>query len=200
MTTLVNPFMSHPAAAGGGGALLEESWNYADSGSMNGDLTWTEVTGNYDIVSAKASAMGLNSRNVAIATTNLGSSDMWAEVDVTVDTNVPGAGLMLCSDGSTQSGYYIEPHYEFDSVQAVRVVSPSSASTLATDSAWVRTLSYHLRAEVEAGVLSVWIDGVLYLSGVTDGSPLTGTYAGLRCFRRSTGAGVQFDNFKADVL
>lgn len=177
--------------------MLTESWNKADSASMNGDLTWNIINGGYDIVSNQARSTAANSRNIAVVDTALPSSSMYAEVDhAAQSTSANGAGVVLASSRTAQTQYYIEAHDTANTVNIVRTVSGSNSTVAST--AWAGSPPVLVRGEFDGSTVKAFLDGVEVLS-YTDGSPLTGLYAGIRSFPPA-GATVTFDNFEAGPL
>jgi len=181
----------------GGGLVITESWNAADSSSMDADLTWTITENGFDIVSNRAKSEA-NGRCNAVADPAIGSNNVYVEAVVDTNSGTSGVGPTLCNvNTTTRSGYYFSL-VRSNEIKIIRQPTGSQVD-IATKSYTISASTiYTVRGEVSGGTVKMFVNGVEELS-VVDGVPLTGAYAGIGAFLES-GQSVFFDNFEAGTL
>lgn len=179
---------------------ITESFNTSDSDTLGPDLTWTEVEGDIDIVSNKASASGND--DSARAETDLSSDDHYAQAELTAGADSRGCGV-ICRYSSSAATFYIggARRNAFDRFQLWKNVSGTNSEIGENnaDTAWDGTAStFYL--EVDGSDLELKQDGASRIT-LTDTS-ITGN---LRCgignrLGVSAGNTVTWDVFEAADL
>lgn len=186
---------------------ITESFNTANSDLLGPDLTWTEVDGDWDIVSNAAeliSNFGSTSR-CARAEHDLASADHYAEATVLQNTGGGHAGVCVRFASAAET-YYAGTHDtgSSGSLNIFKVVAGTRSTLTTLTSAGARGV---VKLEVEDNGpdvdLRLYLDGVLKLSYTDSSSPITGnTRCGIYGYD-PTGGGTtspRIDSFKAEDL
>lgn len=87
------------------GTSISENWNCADSANINCQLTWTEATDSYDIVTNRCQKTA-GGFNYARADTDLASDDHYAQVALINAVSGPGMGSVVRKDGTATDTWY----------------------------------------------------------------------------------------------
>ena len=90
---------------------LNESFDKADSDTLGPDLSWTELSGDQDVVSNAWQAQPFSTQVLGRADSDLASTDHYAEIVISactaVDTSGHGAGPVCRKDSTATNTYYI---------------------------------------------------------------------------------------------
>lgn len=177
MTTLVNPFMSHPAVGGGGD--VTDDFNRADSASSLGTSSsghlWVAPTGTWGIASNKAYAPSASDGQVAYI--DAGITDVLVTATVSGLTGGGYAGLIARAPDS--DNFYLN-QFGSDAERGRLWRCVGGSFTPLTSPAGGTTPDgavYALR--VVGSSIKAYYNGAEILS-VTDSTHTSGTYAGLR--------------------
>jgi hypothetical protein len=183
-------------------ATITESFDTADSDTLGPDLAWTELVGDFDIVTNKA-RNATQGDNDARADSALSSSNHYAQAAVTANTtNSNYAAVVLRKDNTaTQTKYECEAAWAVNRWQVSKRVA-GSYSVIAFGGTSVPT-SGTLKGSVESAnpaTLKTYWDGVEKVS-TSDSDVDTGTYTGIHSYHSSVASRtVDFDNFEAGDL
>jgi len=188
------------AAAGrpvGGGPAITESFDGPDSGSLGPDLSWTDLAGNWTVVSNKAKS-NTGGRSVAVTDTGLTAGSMYAQADLAMASSNNGVGPLICSLSSVQTYYYAEINLWSQFLKIFRTDSGSNTSLAEIAFTVTVGTTYEVRVEHDgAGGIKMFVDGVEELTATDGGTVLTGTYAGLRTYSSDASEYAEADNFEA---
>lgn len=156
----------------GGGATITESFDKADSDTLGPDLTWTELEGDWDVVTNQVRLQSFTGSAAARADHDLNSDGHYAQVDYVSTQGGEGKfGPLVRKDSSTTLTFYRGlGRGEFDDTQLDKVES-GSVTTLASGS-FTFSLPDTLRIEVNGSSLDFLINGASQLTA-TD-SAITG--------------------------
>lgn len=188
--------MTPPAA--GGGVSFTESFNTANSDTLGPDLTWTETTGDLDVVSNRAQSTA--SFSEARAEHDVGSADMYAEVVCYLNggtTSNDNCRVLVRFDASARTHYGLlirTASTGGNHLQIYKRTSGAFASLLeGVGSAMVD--GDVLRFEVSGTSLVGKVNGATVIS-TTDSSISTGSRGGIATQLTN----VQIDNFEVGAL
>lgn len=182
------------------GAVVEENFNFPNSDSLNGQLSWTELFGDIDIVSSKAQSITNVSQVVAAANVNLKSDQfIQAVVNASEETNGASIGLILRKDNSATLTFYLFS-LSYNTNQAFIVKQVAGVNTTLASASIILTagVSVVLRGEIIYKNLRLLVNGLPVVETI-NGDIITGSRVGLRGFKTTTG-NVTWDNFIAGEL
>lgn len=184
-----------------GGAIVSDNFNRADSvvlGSSPEGWSWTEVVGNFDIVSNTASDQ-VGGESSARADIDLASDDHYAQAACVKDnpgSNEPG---VLCRHAAAATTYYrgiLRKDTGANSAILQKVVNGSITNlTLGTSSGF--TLPWTIRLEVDGSNLELFGDGLSQATG-TDTEITGNTRTGILSIGNTDR--VRLDDFEAGDL
>ena len=181
-----------------------ESWDCADSDSLNCDVNWTEVSNDIDIASNEAFEPTYSANSVlAFSDTALSSADNYAQADAYLSGAGNIAGISFRADGT--STYYrcflsASPTEGGTDSKLQKVVS-GTVTDLLPASANNTTSTWHtVYGEADSDQISCKIDNV-HESGspVTDTSISSGLYVGIFGYSPQNKY-IYWDNFSAGDL
>lgn len=189
---------------------ITESFNTSNGDTLGPDLTWTEVDGDWDIVSNAAeliSNFGSTTRD-ARAEHDLASADHYAQASILQSPSGSHCGVCVRFSSSAETFYAgVFAGDAFGGTYTIWKVSPVSRSSLATFSE-AATHPFTLRLEVEDdgsgnAALTLYKDGVSKVTHTDSTSPITGnTRCGIYGYD-PTGSGSsspRLDSFEAGDL
>lgn len=154
-----------------------ESFNKADSDTLGPDLTWTEVSNDWDVVSNAAQQQTASAFVIARAEHDVSSADQYAECTVTAlgsSGNSQGGPVARFSASATT--FYGAIEFNLSTYYLYKVVA-GAYTTLATGSAST-SVPFVLRCKCDGSTISHWLAGVQKAS-VTDTAISTGTRGGI---------------------
>lgn len=189
---------------------INESFNTSDGDTLGPDLTWTEVDGDWDIVSNAAeliSNYGSTSR-CARAEHDLASADHYAQVSVVQSNGGSHCGVCVRFAAAAETYYAgVWDGTTFTGTYTIFKVVAGTRSTLATLSE-AATTPFTIRLEVEDdgsgnADLTLYKNGVSKVTHTDSSSPITGnTRCGIYGYD-PTGSGTsspRIDSFEAGDL
>lgn len=188
-------------------ATITESFNKADSSTLGPDLTWTELTGDTQIVGNRARCVSTYSGSANRADSDLASANHYAQIAVYIDGSDDGrgAGPIVRKDSSATLTCYLlwvdvasagNFRYTFYKVVGGSFTAIGSSTSVTVASGDVFRLS------ADGTTLSAYKNGTL-LGTQTDSSISTGTRCGFRLYSGGgtpTVTAVEIDNFEAGDL
>lgn len=183
---------------------ITESFNTADSDTLGPDLSWTEVIGDWDVVSNQVQMVEQEPSNAAAARadSDLSSDDHYAQLSVEdIGSFTERLGLGPCTrfDASVYTCYFVYIYQKDDNWYLVRMAS-GTQNAIANGSGSVSVPAVW-KLESDGSTHKVYRDGVQQGSDQTD-SNLTGNVrTGINAWWGSTGsAGPIGDDFEAADL
>ena len=189
-----------------GGATITESFDTADSDTLGPNLTWTELTGDWDIVSNEAALQTTATRAYVRANTPLATDDHYSQIKMTNDF---GGGTyweiapMCRKDNSGTITCYLLIAQNINvgnEGRALYRINSGSLTSLASDTGLI-TVNDIFRIEADADQLTGKVNGSTVLGPTTDGSPITGNlYCGFEGYHGNTAGVVRCDLFEAGDL
>lgn len=123
--------------------VITDTFNRTDAdalGTASGGFTWTETSGDVDIVSNKARVTASSGTNEARAETDLSSSDNYAQVTLTLTRDVASQGGPSCRFSSSARDYYWYRNRDSsiaDSHQLYKVVTGTGTQLSTENVSWV---------------------------------------------------------------
>jgi hypothetical protein len=156
-----------------------ESFNKADSDTLGPDLSWTELSGDWDVVSNTARRG--SSAGLARANADVSGTDHYVQISVVARSSNNGQGVVARKDStSTVTLYYarIQGSGVGNSVELFKAVS-GTLTELGSDSAVTVSLPDILKLECDGSTISTYWEGGLEHS-LTDTAVTTGTRGGIR--------------------
>lgn len=185
-------------AADGPGTTLTDDFNRADSSSMGG--SWTEVTGNTNIVSNKAEAQTNNTNHALRWEADLATDDHYSEADITfvgAASQASGTCVRFASAATTYYTGKANPNADLDIIQKCEA---GTFTTLASQAHTLGATTLLIRTEANGSTIAVDVPGTAQLS-VTDTSITGNLRAGIDLRRgANASAGAQADNWQAGDL
>lgn len=184
-----------------------ESFDTTSGDTLGPDLTWTEVSGDTDIVSNSARP-GSTTFGSSRAEAEMSGPDMYAEIVISLLSSSSGrtCSASACArfDASAETYYELRvTNAEGSSAYTWELykVSTGTATSLGvsgtfTDQSWPETW----RISVEGTDIGAWRDGIK-VGAVVDGTITTGDYAGIALHDSTLAlstAVVAIDSFAAD--
>jgi hypothetical protein len=178
---------------------ISESFDKADSSTLGPDLTWTEVNGDWSVVSNAARVPGISTYCSARAESDLSSADHEAQIDAitSTDTGTQFTQLGPSARFSPSAGtYYSATLYKFGNSLSLQKVVSNTQTNLASQSITV-ALPESYKIKCSGSAITSHQAGVQRLS-VTDTSITGNLRCGINGFTLS-GVGV-IDNLLASDL
>jgi hypothetical protein len=188
---------------------ITESFDTEDSDTLGPDLSWTEISGDWDIVTNQASARTTTAggaTNLARAETDLAGDDHYAQVLVTT-ANPPSAqnqgGACTCRHSASALTYYVvqldvtsAPVYRMN---VFRRVTGTFAQIIANAN-FTPSLPHTVKITADGSTIGMYRDDVL-IDSTTDTNITGNTRCGLSAFLRNGSAGdLEVDDFEAADL
>lgn len=183
--------------------IITESWNCANSDSLNCDLTWTELEQDIDIVSNQARTtldVG-DGKTSARADSDLSTDDHYAQaqVDTTISSSAE-AGVITRKDSSATLTWYMHDVVWGSNVARLFKRVSGTFTSLGNGSV---TLSVGtpvvVRGEVDGSTVKVLVDGNEIHSN-TDTAITGNLRTGLRGVQQNSGHYTRWDDFEAGDL
>lgn len=168
---------------------ITESFNKADSGTLGPDLTWSELSGNYDVVGNRARSTQDDS--LAQATTDLSSTDMYSQVSVhVVPASMDGGPAIRVASGTNcyMAVHRGSPHNN----RALYKIVSGSYTNLGSASG-SPTTGFILKVNASGSSISAIYNGSTFVGPLTDTSITGGVRAGIQGW----GSQGDFDDFEA---
>ena len=176
--------------------VYTDDFNGANSDTMGVDLSWTELAGDWDIVSNEAQSITGDAGNLARMNTALSSDDHYAQVDITATiagSNDKLVGPVIRKDNTaTLTFYYGRLNDTLDIVQLYKFIA-GVATQLGSNVAVTPSLPdpIKLRATSSDQVILTY-DGVDKITASPETSITGNLYTGVRAYGT-----VSVDNFEA---
>ena len=175
-------------------SILFDNFDRSDSSALgavsSGGYTWSEASGDINIVSNKARPAATTNFNIAVISENIGN-DYYVQADATSCSNCD-PGVIARYTGTGEANFYLlrlnGANLELYKSQLGSYTPLGSYST---------TLGTHtIRLEVRGNSLNAYLDGVLRITAA-DSSLLSGQ-PGIRSYYVNNGQ--TWDNFEAGLL
>lgn len=180
-----------------GGATITEDWNTADQDSPDVDLNWTEVVGDWDVVSNKIRLISTAGAYSLRAEHDLDSADHYAQADVTWSATANRGGTAVRFAAAAETFYNGFGIANTDNA-VIRKTVAGTPTDLASVARTIGAETLLVRTEVSGSSLKLFIAGV-EVTSVTDtsitGNLRTGLYG-----THPAGTTQEFDNFQAGDL
>lgn len=182
---------------------LNETFNTADSDTVGPTYTWTEVSGDADIVSNEVSYITQNSSllQTTRAEADVSSTDMYGELNVTnVGTGVNAAhiGPAVRFQPAATTFYTTFP-YQLDDKQYCRKVVATVQTDLATAVAITLSIPEVYKVQANGSTIKCYQAGVQRFS-VTDTTITSGTRGGIQGYRGSGHTAPVGDDWKLEDI
>lgn len=180
---------------------ITESFNTADSDILGPDQTWTEVLGDFDIVSNQARSEGTDDH--ARAESDIAGSDMYAQANTFNDVagTSRGNGTAVRFSASADTFYYVGANSDGAQIIAylVQEVVAGSGTTIATFSGFTDVNGGIVRLEIIGSNLEVFYAGVS--RGTVSDATITGNTRGGFASRHNGTQRTRIDNWElADIV
>lgn len=175
---------------------ITESFNKADSDTLGPDLTWTEVNGDFDVVSNQCRHTNTTTVRSARAESDLSSADHYAQVQIVSN----GSGTNDCAAGAcarfaaAAETMYFAFYYQADNRLYVSK-KVTGAQTNITSSVITEALPETYKCEINGSTLKGYQAGVERVS--TTDSAITGNLRGGILLYQSSVLNPTIDNFEA---
>jgi len=180
---------------------ITESFNTSDGDTLGPDLTWTEVAGDWDIVSNRAEMMsnfGSTSR-CARAESDLSSSDHYGQCSVVYTSSGYFTGPAARFSSSAQTFYSGQAHgHSFAATHEVVKVVAATRTSLGSASDPITT-PVTIKCECNGSTIRELSAGVQKVS-LTDSTISSGTRCGIVAYDPSGSTNPQLDSFEAADL
>lgn len=177
---------------------ITESFNKADSDTLGPDLTWSELSGDWDIVSNAARSPNGNTTNMAQAASDLSSSDHYAKVTVAATTVLDCAAAARCQSGPT-TYIGIARTYGSNDFRLFKQVSGSFTQLGSTVSSITWAVNDTIKTKADGSSISGFRNEVSQVGPITDSTIASGTRCGIWCYGVTGNVG-DLDNFEAADL
>ena len=186
------------------GTTITESFNKADAATLGPDLTWTEVEGEFSVVSNRAESQSTTAGTIhaaARAEHDLAGDDHYAQADCTwVSTNVGivGTAVRFASGATT---YYRGGWHSFANDDRLHRSVAGSLTQLATQDHNLTVGTYFVYTEIDGSALETIVNSDTPLS--TTDTNITGNLrTGIVYVATSStsAADAKHDNFEAGDL
>lgn len=173
---------------------ITDNFNCVNSDSLNCVLTWTELTGDYDISSNKAICNTSNFNCEARADSALSSSNQYAQATASDSYSTRARGVIINKDSSATRSFYVMNVRDASGLKSqIYSVSSGTYTQLASVVSSFAN-GETVKGENNGGALAVYMNGTLDTS-VTD-TTYTNLYAGLFAYNNV----YLQDNFEAADL
>jgi len=182
---------------------LTESWSCADSDSLTCDLTWTEKSGDIDIVSNQANVQTSLARAFARADSDLASDDHY--VQVSISTNGVSGGNSYSYAHCREASNTDETHYvgranwaATNILRCYKFVTGTRTELATKAYTFDRANTYVLYIEMDGSAGDIEVAGTSELTW-TD-TAITGNLRGGIGGQKESGKEVRFDVWQASDL
>lgn len=176
---------------------ITESFNTADSATLGPDLSWTEVSGVYEVLSnqCRGTSDGSVVRS-ARAESDLSSADHYSQIDAIANSGA-NTGLFICCFRfeSAANTYYRYITRMSDGLNQLQKVVTGTPTNLVTGTTSALSLPDTLRGDVSGSTLTGYRNGAS--TATVSDTAITGH---LRCglgIQNVTGGSGDVDNFEA---
>jgi hypothetical protein len=174
---------------------LTESFDTANSATLGPNLAWTDVSGDFQVVSNKASPSAPDAaRYISVANSALSSADHYCQVVVVPSAGNVGCGPLCRSEPSDQTHYYLSLDESTQTLAIIKTVAASNSTLDSKSFTVVAGNSYTLKIEAIGTAIKGYVNGAEELS-VTDSELSTQVRCGMRTF--PSGGIATFDDFVA---
>lgn len=181
-----------------GGAVYTDDFNRADNAAMGG--SWTEVTGNTNIVSNEAVTQTNNTNHALRWEADLASDDHYSQADIgfpSASCQAAGTAVRFASGATTYYKGCANPNGDLDIIQTC---TAGSFATIASQAHVLGAGTLFIRTEANGSTISVQVPGSSLLS-VTDTSITGNLRAGIDLRRGTSSAtNTEADNWEAGDL
>ena len=185
---------------------ITDDFNRADSDTLGGpSWTWTETSGDIDIVNNQAEVQTVDGSGEARADSDLSTDDHYAQIDVVQWQGGGGAGSettpgTMCRFASAARTFYHGRFNSFADEWQLYEVTTGSFTSIASTSDTQPTPLFTLKLEVNGSTVEIFHDTVSQLS--TTDTVITGnTRTGMRGFQGvDVTTNIEFDDFEAADL
>lgn len=200
---------SLPLVSGGGVALSTETFDTANSSTLGPVHTWTEYGPDDWTVSSNVAILNTTVANgecMAIANTDMPSSDNWCTAVITQATNInSGGGGPICrGSSSAQTGYHGRKVYGTNpkGVQAIKVVAGvvTGIGTSAGTATWSLGTGYTVRVSANGSTIKATNAQLSLSTTVTDTAITSGTRMGIQGWVQTGASRVTYNNVAAGTL
>lgn len=184
-------------------ATITESFNKADSTTLGPDLTWTEISGDCQVVSNRARGVNTGTGNAARADSDLASTNHYVQAAMYIAlSSGHGCGIIVRKDSSATMTFYMlwidsdgsVYRSTFYKSVAGTLTAIGSTSTLAGF-----TSGDVIKLEVSGTTLTGYRNGSSFGSQ-SDSAISSGTRCGFRCYGNLSVANAEIDSFEAGDL
>jgi len=177
-------------------ATYTESFNKADSDTLGPDLTWTETTGDIDVVSNKASGGG---SHYARAEHDLASNDCYAQALVGTDGTGNGYPEVDCRFAAAANTFYgAVAYFTEDSIFLQKMIAGTAINLGSAAHTLDVGTEYTLKVEANGTTIKAYLNGTEKVSvtdSAIDGTTVGGKRGGIGGFKGSTGRNT-WDSFE----
>ena len=178
-----------------GGTTITEDWNCADADSPDCDLDWTEVSGDWDIVSNAIQLVSGAGNLFLRAESDLASDDHYAQVVFVTGPGTTNYGP-VCRFAAAATTAYLGIHRTAP-WETFRVVT-GSFTQIATGATPARADGQTLKIQADGSSIQMFVNGSSVVGPSTDTNITGNTRCGLM---GNTSSGAEnFDNFEAADL
>lgn len=175
---------------------ITDDWNCTDSASINCDLTWTEVVGDFSIVSNAASLQSFGVNAGARAESALSSANHYVQFAVTTGGISQSFALGLVRFSASAQTYYYGLHgvVSGDNVYLGKYVAGTPTALSFTSVAFSEGET--MKMDITGSTLTIYKNGVSMRT--TTDTDITGNlYTGVGGNKTLIGFSVVLDNFEA---
>jgi hypothetical protein len=181
---------------------LTESFDQSDSSTLGPDLSWTEISGNWETVSNQVSYASTSPHIFARADSDLSSDDHYCQLDVTswdaANNRIGGGARVQTDNGTTETAYFcVYRNQAGGNCELEKTVSGTNTEiTAETISA---SLPDTIKVQADGSSISGYLNGTEIDSA---NSPFTDTSITgyLRCGLVARGGPSDGDNWEAADL
>jgi hypothetical protein len=175
-----------------------ESFDKAPSTTLGPDLSWTEASGDLQVVNQKCTNVNLGETNRARADSDLATSDNYAQAVIRVDNLTSTIVLGVCCRYATLTDtcYMAQAVPILDIVRLYKVESgvlEQIGSNTAHD--FAANTDYTLKVQAVGTTIKVFVDGVEKMSE-TDGDIATGLRGGVAIYDDTSTDDGTINNFE----
>jgi hypothetical protein len=180
--------------------VISDNFNGTDSDTMGVQLTWTEVLGDWDILSNEAisNSGSLNQNQSARAESALSSADHYSQVDLLTVTGSFARGGVAFRFASGANTFYAVLNREGQGAALIWKVVTGTLTELNSTATTV-TLPDVFKGSASGSTITSYVNGS-QVSQITDSSITGNLYTGLAKRHTSVPCSATFDDFEAGDL
>ena len=174
---------------------ITESFNTGDSSTLGPDLSWTEINGDWEIVSNQVRADGITAISLARADSDLSSADHYGQLIVVAlgvsSIRLGASARVQTADGTTVTAYYADLRNN-DELELEKVIGGTDTGLAST--AQTVSLPDTVKVEINGSTLKSYFNGS-EVDSVTDTGITGNLRAGLmtRTFLTAVADGDSFE-------